>query len=390
MNLSLSKPLADYTRALREWSASECRPYAREADRRHALPENWRAILDTAPVPLGRADRPGADPFPEFEDGYWVSRLAFYEAVAYGDIWALQAIGNGIGHLVVQGAGTPEQVRRWYSPVVEQGWTTGFALTEPGFGSDTSLVTTTAVRDGDSWVLNGGKIFCSYGATAEYVVVFATIDPSMGGKGIRAFVVEKDAPGFSVTKVNEHKMGIRAWVTSTLAFDDCRIPVENALGWRDGELQPNLRGQAAALEALALNRPNIAGTAIGIAQAALDLTEGLLTEQKTSFSPHRWLRVTQDLAAMNASLERGRRVARYAQHLLDRGQANRLSAANAKGFAPHSCERVIRRCMQLLGPEGASADLLLEKWYRDMKIMDIFEGSGEIQRLIVAREMMGR
>ncbi|WP_329410311.1 acyl-CoA dehydrogenase family protein [Nocardia vinacea] len=386
----MSKPLIDYTRTLKEWSTSECRPYAREADSRHELPQKWREILDTAPVPLGRSDRPGSEPVPEFEDGYWVTRLAFYEAVAYGDVWALQALGNGIGHLVVQAAGTPEQVERWYKPVMERGLATGFALTEPHFGSDTSQVAATAVRDGDSWIINGNKIFCSYGASSEYVVVFATIDPAQGGKGIRAFVVEKGTPGFAVVKPNEHKMGIRAWVTSALAFDDCRIPVQNGLGWRDGELKPDLRGQAAALATLALNRPNISGMAIGITQAAIDLTNDLLNEQKSEFTRLRWSRAAEELAQMNVTLERGRRAARHAQRLLDLGRSDRLTAASAKAFAPHSCERIIRRCMQLLGPDGASEDLLLEKWYRDMKIMDIFEGSGEIQRLIVARELIGK
>jgi acyl-CoA dehydrogenase len=129
--------------------------------------------------------------------------------------------------------------------------------------------------------------------------------------------------------------------------------------------------------------------AIGIAQAALDTTTELLAQQKNSFSSHRWASIDTELAAMNATLERGRRVARAAQSLLDRGTADRSAGATAKAYAPESCERIVHRCMQLLGPEATSEDLLLEKWYRDLKIMDIYEGSGEIQRLIVARELMG-
>ncbi|KOU59805.1 hypothetical protein ADK57_32270 [Streptomyces sp. MMG1533] len=386
-----SKPLADYARALRDWSASECRPYAREADDRHAPPENWREILDTAPVPLGRHDKPGSDPFPEFEDGYWVSRLAYYENLAYGDIWPFHTIGSGIGHRVVQAMGTPEQIEKWYEPVVGSGLVTAFALTEPHFGSDTSQVATTAVRDGDSWVLNGTKIFCTNGAVADYTVVFATTDKTLGAKGINAFVVPKGAPGFVVGKVNEHKMGIRSWVTSELVFADCRIPVENILGWSgDDQGRPRRGGQAGALSALASNRPNIATMGIGIAQASLDVTSRLLAEQRAGFSPRRWSAVQDELAAMNQALQRGRRAAHWAQFLLDRGGSDRSAAAIGKGYAPHTCERVIRRCMQLLGPEGTSRELLLEKWYRDVKIMDIFEGSGQVQRLIVARGLMGR
>lgn len=379
MTVSLSKELLDYAEALKDWSIKQCRPHAREVDRSHALPTDWREIMATAPL------LPDSLP-----DGHWVTKLVTYEAIGYGDMWALYAMNNGIGQLVVKALGTPEQVKRWNDPVEQNGWVTGFALTEPGFGSDTSMVATTAVRDGDSWVVNGAKIYCSYGAVADYVVVFATIDPALRGKGIRAFVVEKDNPGMIVTKANEHKLGIRGWPTTALAFDDCRIPVGNALGWSNGELPANLRGQAAALESLSVNRPNLSGAAIGIAQAAIDMTTDILADCKSDFSAHRWSLISDELAAMNFTLDRGRRAALVAQRLLDRGQTDRVAAATAKAFAPENCERIVLRCMQLLGPEATSEELLLEKWYRDLKIFDIFEGSGEIQRLIVARSLVGK
>jgi acyl-CoA dehydrogenase len=390
MSFTLSKPLLDYTHALREWSVAQIRPYAREADARHAFPENWAEILGTSPVPLGRHDKGGQDSVPEFEDGYWVGKLSFNEAIAYGDLWGLFAISGGIGHLVVEAMGSPWQVEKWYKPIVEFGSPTGFALTEPHFGSDTSQVATTATRDGDHWVLNGTKIFCSNGSDGEYVVVFATVDRSLGAKGITAFVVPKGTPGFIVAKVNEHKMGIRSWKTSELLFDNCRIPEENVLGWSDGEIKPRSSGLGGALGVLGYNRPNIAALSVGVTQASLDLTAGLLAEQKAGFSLHRWSLIEDQMAAMNYALERGRRVTLKAQALLDRGRPDRAAAATAKAYAPQTCERIIRRCMQLLGPEGASEELLLEKWYRDVKIMDIFEGSGQIQRIIVGRELMGR
>ena len=390
LSFTMSKPLRDYTSSLRDWSVAQIRPHAREADTRHSFPENWAEILDTSPVPLGRHDKGGLDPVPEFEDGHWVSKLSFYEAISYGDLWGLFAIGGGIGHLVVDAMGSPWQVEKWYQPVVEGGSVTGFALTEPHFGSDTSQVATTATRDGDGWVLNGTKIFCSNGANAEYVVVFATVDKSLGAKGINAFVVPKGTPGFVVGKVNEHKMGIRSWNTSELLFDNCRIPEENVLGWSEGEIKPRSSGQGGALGALGYNRPNIAAMSVGVTQASLDLTTGLLDEQKAGFSPHRWSLVQNELTAMNHVLARSRRVALKAQALLDGGKPDRSAAAVAKAYAPQSCERIIRRCMQLLGPEGTSEELLLEKWYRDVKIMDIFEGSGQIQRIIVGRGLMGR
>ncbi len=393
ISFELSKPLAEYGRALREWSATECRPYAREADDRHARPVNWREILDTAPVPLGRVDIPDAEPIPTFDEGKWVTKLVIYENINYGDTWVHPTLGGGIGHLVVKSMGTPEQLDKWYTPVVEKGLETGFALTEPHFGSDTTQVATTAVRDGDNWILNGSKIFCTSGATAEYITVFATTDKSLGAKGIACFVVPKDTPGFAVARANESKLGIRTWITSALAFEDCVIPLENRLGWDAGgpvDDPTRASGHSGALGALSENRPNIAAMAIGLAQASLDLTTSLLQDRRDGFTAQRWSAIEAELARMNSALDRGRRINFKAQFLVDRGTPSRTFPAMSKAFSPQTADRIIRRCMQLLGPEGTAKELLLEKWYRDVKIMDIFEGSAQVQRLIVARSLMGR
>jgi acyl-CoA dehydrogenase len=390
-SFTLSKPLADYGNILRDWSATEVRPYARQADTEHAPPANWKEILDTCPVGLGRQDIPDAEPVPAFEEGHWVTDLIYHEALSYGDIWAGPVIGGGIGHLVVQSMGTPEQVDKWYTPVVKLGLTTAFALTEPHFGSDATQVATTATRDGDSWVLNGTKIFCSGAVGAEYITVFATTDKSLGPKGIAAFVVPGGTPGLVITKRNESKLGIRSWQTSSLTFDNCVIPVENRLGWSgDPNFKPRSSGQAGALGALGNNRPNMAAMAIGLAQASIDVATGILRERRAGFTPQRWSDIESEIENMNAALNRGRRMNLHAQYLLDAGKGDRAVSAAAKGYAPQTVDRVIRRCMQLLGPDGTSQELLLEKWYRDVKIMDIFEGSGQVQRIIVGRTLMGR
>lgn len=390
-SFQLSKPLVDYGRAVREWSESEARPYARQADTEHKVPDNWADVIATCPVPLGRNAAGEPDPIPDFDEGYWVRNLLFYENINYGDIWVQQTLGGGIAHLVVESMGTPEQIDRWYTPVVENNTPTGFALTEPGFGSDTSQVSTTATRDGDSWVLKGTKIYCSGGATAEYVVVFATVDKTLGAKGISAFVVPAGTPGFIIAKANESKLGIRSWSTSELLFDECRIPLENKLGWTaDGNAPVRRSGQGGALGALANNRPNMSAMCIGLGQAALDVTTDILAGQQAAFSVSRWRSVQEDLEAMNFALERGRRMTMRAQYLVDRGKEDRAASAAGKGYPPETVERVIRRCMQILGPDGTSQDLLLEKWYRDVKIMDIFEGSGQVQRIVVGRTLMGR
>ena len=287
--------------------------------------------------------------------------------------------------------GTPEQIDKWYTPIVETGQVTAFALTEPGFGSDTSRVATTAVRDGGNWVLNGNKIYCTQGSECQYAVVFATVDKSLGAKGINAFVVPAGTPGFVVVKPNEDKLGITSWSTSELLFDNCVIPAENRLGYdAEGNHVGARGGQAGALGALATNRPNMSAMAIGVAAASVDIAEGLLSEQRAGFAPHRWSAVQAEFTRMRHALDRGRRVCFAAQFAVDQGRPDRTSAAMGKGYPPQTCERVVRRCMQLLGPEGTSKELLLEKWYRDLKIMDIFEGSGQVQRVMVARSLMGR
>ena len=390
-SFELSRPLADYGRTLRDWSVAEVRPHARQADTDHAPPEDWSKILDTCPVPLGRTDKAVLDPLPKFDEGRWVTELVFYENINYGDVWPLALLNTNIGHLVVEATGTPEQVERWYRPAAENGVIWSFALTEPGFGSDTSKVATTARRDGDAWVLNGSKIYASNGAIAEFITVYATVDKSLGAKGIRSFVVPAGTPGLTITKPNEEKLGVRSWVTSAFSLDDCRVPLDHCIGMTaDGATPAPTSGRGSALRALANNRPNVAAMSIGIAQASIDLTTQLLREQRSEFTAQRWSAVDDDLYRMNAALERGRRINFRAQSLVDRGTPNLAASATAKAYSPETAERVIRRCMQLLGPEGTSQELLLEKWYRDVKIIDIFEGTGQIHRLVVARSLFGR
>ena len=395
VSFELSDDLVGYGREIRDWSVEAVRPYARYADVHHAAPDHWRQIVETCPVAIGTHDRRQVKRQPAFAEGKWVRDLVVTESLTYGDHWISNVIGAAIGHLVVKLMGTPEQIDKWYRPIVDNGGQTAFGLTEPQFGSDTSMVETTATRDGDTWVLNGTKMYCTYGGQADYVVVFASTDKAAGPAAIRAFVVPKGTSGFHVAKFNEDKLGIRSWTTSELLFEDCAIPVENQLGWTGGDGDgpgpaPRTRsGRSGALGALAQNKPNISATGIAMAQASLDIATDLLQEQRQSFAPHRWSLVESDLENMNAALGRARLVNFRAQWLQDLQRANKTEASVAKAYGPPTCERVIRRCMQLLGPDGASTDLLLEKWYRDVKILDIFEGSGQVQRIIVGRAVFG-
>lgn len=392
----LGPELQEYGKTLAAWSVAQVRPYARMADETHAPPPNWKEILDSCPVAISRRDR-HAKPLPEFSDGRWVRDLVTTEALTYGDLWVNDVQGSGIGHLTVKIMGTEEQIERWYRPIVDRGGQAAFALTEPGFGSDTSMVATTATRDGDTWVINGTKMYCSGGATCEYLVVFANVDKTLGASGIKAFVVESGTPGMIIAKRNEDKLGIRSWQTSELLFDGCVIPVDHMLGWA-GELGPESSkktqpttqsGRGGALGALAQNKPNISAMGLGIAQASIDVTRDRLSPLRDSFTAARWAKISNEFDQMDAALHRIRRVNWGAQSLLDRGLANKSEASVSKAFGPPTFERVIRRCMQLVGPEGASRELLLEKWYRDAKILDIFEGSAQVQRIIIGRTLMG-
>lgn len=394
----LSPELLKHGQAIKDWSTTEVRPYAREADTRHAPPDNWRDILDLCTVAITRHDRRDVPPPPHFADGKWIRELHVTESICYGDIWVNDVVGQGIGHLTVKLMGTAEQIERWYRPIVEKGGVAAFGLTEPHFGSDTSMVSTTATRDGDTWVINGTKMYCSGGSNADYVVIFANVDKSLGPAGIKAFVVPKGTPGYIVAKKNEEKLGIRAWQTSELLFQDCAIPLDFQLGWRgdDGmdaigaKDQPSTRsGRGGALGALAQNKPNISAMGLGIAQASIDMTSEILHSQRLGFTPRRWSVIQEDLARMNSALDRIRRVNYGAQWLLDRGMPNKSEASVSKAFGPPTFEKIIRRCMMLLGPDGTSNDLLLEKWYRDSKILDIFEGSAQVQRIIIGRTLMG-
>jgi acyl-CoA dehydrogenase len=385
---ALSDELTRYGRLLREWGVAEVRPRARIADLTQALPPDSEAVFDACPVPIVRLRDPNRQTPPEFPDGNDARRLVYHEAIAYGDLWAHAALGDGLGPLVIRMLGAPEQVKQWLpegagEPVI------GFALTEPDAGSDTSRIKSRAVRDGDSWVVTGTKMYCSRGAEADFVVVFALLDGLGGNKGTRGFLVQRGTPGFEVLRAHEDKLGLRSWVTSQLVFDECRIPLENLLGYTGDSEGGNTGSAMTGLAALDRNRANVSAQALGVASAALDVTTLLLAEQRASFSIARQRAIDEDLERMDYALTRVRRMNYRAQWRSSVAQSNRLEVASAKAYGPPIAERVLLRCMQLLGPDGFSTDLLLEKWYRDVRIMDIFEGTGQIHRRTISKMLMG-
>jgi acyl-CoA dehydrogenase len=392
MDLSLSPETTKLLGELREWSMSELRPYAREADRTHSVPEGAVRALETCPVQTspfgGRVEYPrrGEPSFVASEtDGTYVLSYAVAEELVYGDVLALVITkGNGIGGKVVSLMGNDEQKDRWAGGLDRGEFHySGFALTEPHCGSDAAALRTTAVRDGDTFILNGHKQFCTGGAISDFVVVFATVDATQGSRGIRGFVVPKGTPGFNVIRANETKLGSRVFSTSELGLENVVVPVENVLGWPD----PDAAGFVKAMETLNSTRGSVAAMATGLAQAAVDQAASYLEKNRTSFSIARAARFAEELERLNAALMTNRYLARRVAWRIDEGLPHASQASMAKAYAAPLAERVVARVLQLMGPDGYSEEYLVEKWHRDLKIQDIWEGTGNIQRIVISRAL---
>jgi acyl-CoA dehydrogenase len=372
---------------VREWSMAELRPLGRQADREHTPPPAAVKSFENAPFsgsPLSGIVE--VDPQRGISEGRYLVATTVIESGCYGDVlFVIASPGGGIGGRVVELIGTSEQIDRWTGGLVRGDFHfSGFALTEHGAGSDAASLRTSARLEGDRWIINGTKMFCTGGAVSDFIVVFATVDPSQRHRGIRAFVVEKDAVGFSVSKANESKLGCRSLLTSELVFDDVSVPLDHCLGRPEDQI----RSFATALSTLNSTRHQVASMACGIGQAVLDELTPRLNEMRLSFAPRRWSRIQSDVRAMNAALERGRLLARRAAWRIDHGLSFDREAAMAKAYIPPIVERITLRAIEFLGPEGWSEELPFEKWHRDIKILDIWEGTGNIQRRTVARSLM--
>jgi acyl-CoA dehydrogenase len=268
------------------------------------------------------------------------------------------------------------------------------AITEPECGSDSAAITTTAHRDGDHWVLNGTKIFCTSGQMAAeksegLVVVWATLDKTAGRAGIKPFVVEHNTPGMTVTRI-ENKLGIRVNDTAAITFEDCRIPLDAILG--SPEVKREGGGFKDVMATFDATRPIVAAMAIGVGRAALDFTRDFLKEQNVpiryGLSPRRLTAIERDFMEMEVQLKAARLLTWRAAWMMDMGQHNNLEASMAKAKAGLAVTQITQKAVEILGPLGYSRKLLIEKWMRDAKINDIFEGTQQINMLIVARRIL--
>ncbi|MCO6451982.1 MAG: acyl-CoA dehydrogenase family protein [Caldilineales bacterium] len=325
------------------------------------------------------------------------------EALSWGDAGIyLSTPASALGGAAIHAVGTPDQKKRFLERFTqgEPKWG-AMAMTEPQAGSDTSNIKTTAALDPETneWILNGEKIFVTNGSLAGkesdgLIVVWATLDRSAGRAGMRPFVVESGTPGMTITKLEE-KMGIRASDTAAIVFTDCRIPFDNILG--NPELvdpdEAGAKGFKGAMKTFDASRPYVAASAVGIARAAFEFTRDTLADQGIKIPEcaplHQLSAIQRDLLQMEVDLKAAWLLTIRSVALLDAGESNNLEASMAKVKAGHVVTTITQKCVELLGPLGYSHDFLVEKWMRDAKINDIFEGTGQINTLIVARRILG-
>lgn len=305
--------------------------------------------------------------------------------LCWGDVALLLSLPRqGLGNAAISAVANAEQAAR-----LEGCWAS-MAITEPGAGSDTAAIRTRAKLDGDEYVLNGEKIFVTAGGRSDTVVVWATLDPDAGRAAIKSFIVKKGNPGLEIVRL-DHKLGIRASDTATLRLTDCRVPKEDLLGSPEIDVK---RSFAGAMKTFDNTRPLVAGMAVGLARASLEETRRLLEETGVVID-YDCPPLAQSAAAarfmqMEADYESARLLTLQAAWMADNGQPNSLQASMSKAKAGRVGTEVALGCVELAGGLGYSENSLLEKWARDAKILDIFEGTQQIQLLIIARRLLDK
>src|SRR6218665_283500 len=315
-----------------------------------------------------------------------VAQVLLAEEGAYWDRGIGVALpGPGLGEPPLLALGTPGQQERFLAPFVapQRPIWGAFAMTEPSGGSDVANIKTRARRDGDHWVLNGAKSFSGNSGRAEWIVVFATIDPALGRAGHRAFVVERGTPGLGDFRV-EKKMGLRAYESTSFLLSDCRVPMANLLGGEAGHGQPT-GGFKGAMNTFNAGRPAIAGMAVGMGRAALDEAMACMCEAGLASEQRLRDRLERSRRKLKAALL----LALRAAWLADQRQPNMPEASAPQALAPPAAFEAASFAMEVLGAAGGRGDHLIEKLFRDVKALDIVEGTGQIQRVVMARHLVG-
>lgn len=393
MNLEIPKKLKPLVDQAHQVAGSVFRPISRKYDTaEHAYPKEldmlsslmngMNAASGEDAVGAGGLSRGGKGDEGVVNGRNMAAVLGLAE-LCWGDVGlALSIPGQGLGNSAIGAVATPEQKKRF------GGKWASMAITEPGAGSDSAAIRTTARLDGNEWVINGEKIFVTAGSRSEAVVVWATLDKSKGRAAIKSFVVEKGTPGMEVVRLDK-KLGIRASDTATISFQDCRIPKDNILGSPEIDVK---KGFAGVMQTFDNTRPVVAAMSLGVARAAIERTRELMAgagvQADYKGNVFGINAAEAELYRMEAEWEAARLLTLRAAWMADNGQPNSKEASMAKAKAGRMGNYVTLRCSELCGALGFEEDELLEKWARDSKILDIFEGTQQIQLLIVARRLL--
>jgi butyryl-CoA dehydrogenase len=375
--------LTDDQRMIRDLARKVARdriaPHAARYDETEAYPEDsMRAIIEAGLFGIWVPDAYGGT-----DMGCLALSLVSEEIAWACAATATQFLDQPLGGLPILLAGTEMQKRAYLPRLATGEMLAAYSLSEPAAGSDAAGLKTTAVRRGDHYVLNGSKQWCTNGDHADVVTVFATVDPARRAKGVTAFLVERGTPGFSVGK-KEKKMGIRASPTVALHFSDCVVPAAQRLG-AEGE------GFRIAMRTLDITRPATGAMAVGIGQASLDAAVGHARERRQFGRPIGAFQGVQFmLADMAMQVHAARLMVHHAARQLDAGiGGNTYEASMAKCWAGDAAVKASIDAVQVLGGYGYTREFPVERYFRDAKIMQIYEGTNQIQRLIVAKELLG-
>jgi len=400
IEFALSKKQHELKDALHSLGRHVIRPMSLDMDRNKEVPESFLRNF----MMMSRGFR--SDDIAEFSEGTprkerdpskpsEANRTAVIAAEELA--WADAAIplsmpGPGLGAPPVRATGTPEQKKRFLGMFRDMD--TGplkwgaYGLTEPGAGSDVAGIRTSCRKDGAHWVLNGRKCYITNGGRAVWTVIFATVDPSLGRAGHRAFVVEKGTPGFEVGKI-EDKMGLRANETAELVLEDCRVPEENLLGGE--EAYRSKEGFMTAMKTFDNTRPLVAAMAVGIGRAAYEYARDFVKQNYVLGRPiPRYAAIAEKLAKIGRRLEAARLLVHRATYLADMNTPNAKEASMSKAAAGQAATLACIDAIEICGAHGTlqAEHALLEKWFRDIKVYDIFEGTGNIQRVVISKRIV--
>ena len=365
--------------SMRAFAQERLAPFAAEWDRNHTFPRE--ALNELAALgALGMV-------VPEEWDGAgmdYMSLVLTLEEIAAGDgaTSTIVSVQNSLPCGIINRFGNDAQKEAWLKPLARGEKLGCFCLTEPHVGSDASAIRTTAVRDGNEWVLNGVKQFITTGKHADVAIVFAVTDKAAGKKGITCFLVPASAPGYQVGRIEE-KMGQKASDTTQILFEDCRIPADSVIG-KEGE------GYKIALSNLEAGRIGIAAQCLGMARAALEAAVKYAQERESFGKPiFEHQAVNFRLADMATQLEAARQLVWHAASLKDAGRPCLKEASMAKLFASEMAERVCSDAIQVHGGYGYVTDFPVERIYRDVRVCQIYEGASDIQKLVIGRALAG-